>query len=71
MASGRLDAFYEAELKPWDHAAGALVAHEAGASVVMIDWLHPGSTTTLAAAPGLEGPLVELLRRAARKTGSV
>ena len=29
-AAGRVDAYYEADLKPWDHAAGALVAAEAG-----------------------------------------
>ena len=29
-AAGRVDAYYELDLKPWDHAAGALVAAEAG-----------------------------------------
>jgi myo-inositol-1(or 4)-monophosphatase len=33
VACGRLDAFYEAGLEPWDFAAGALIAHEAGADV--------------------------------------
>lgn len=33
VACGRLDAYYERGLKPWDHAAGALVAREAGAAV--------------------------------------
>jgi len=30
VASGRLDAYYEAALQPWDRAAGLLVAEEAG-----------------------------------------
>ncbi|MFF5674921.1 inositol monophosphatase family protein [Streptomyces hygroscopicus] len=29
-AAGRLDGYYEADLRPWDHAAGALIAQEAG-----------------------------------------
>jgi myo-inositol-1(or 4)-monophosphatase len=33
VACGRLDAFWERGLGPWDHAAGALVAREAGAVV--------------------------------------
>ena len=31
LAAGRLDAYYEAALNPWDRAAGELVAREAGA----------------------------------------
>ncbi|MCL3837323.1 inositol monophosphatase family protein [Aeromicrobium duanguangcaii] len=30
LAEGRLDAYVEQGLKPWDHAAGALIAREAG-----------------------------------------
>lgn len=33
VASGRVDAFFERDVKPWDHAAGALIAREAGALV--------------------------------------
>jgi myo-inositol-1(or 4)-monophosphatase len=33
VACGRLDAFYEAGLAPWDFAAGSLIAREAGADV--------------------------------------
>ena len=32
VAAGRLDAFYESGLKPWDRAAGVLIASEAGAA---------------------------------------
>ena len=31
VACGRVDAYYEYRLKPWDHAAGSLIASEAGA----------------------------------------
>lgn len=33
LACGRLDAFWELKLSPWDTAAGALIAREAGAVV--------------------------------------
>lgn len=33
VANGRIDAFYQRNLKPWDFAAGALIAAEAGALV--------------------------------------
>jgi myo-inositol-1(or 4)-monophosphatase len=33
VAAGRLDGFWEADLKPWDIAAGALIVAEAGGSV--------------------------------------
>ena len=33
MAAGRLDGFWECNLKPWDVAAGTLLIHEAGGKV--------------------------------------
>jgi myo-inositol-1(or 4)-monophosphatase len=33
LASGRLDGFWEAKLRPWDTAAGVLIAREAGAKI--------------------------------------
>lgn len=33
VAAGRLDGFWEAQLKPWDTAAGALILQEAGGQV--------------------------------------
>lgn len=33
LACGRADAYWEGQLKPWDTAAGALIAREAGATV--------------------------------------
>ena len=43
---GRMDGFFEHGLKPWDWAAGRLIAEEAGASVVEL----PGDPAGLAAA---------------------
>lgn len=40
LAAGRLDAFFELTLKPWDYAAGSLIVREAGGVVTMP--LEPG-----------------------------
>jgi myo-inositol-1(or 4)-monophosphatase len=37
VACGRFDAFWEKDLKPWDTAAGALIAEEAGARISTYD----------------------------------
>ena len=37
VAAGRFDAFWEQSLKPWDVAAGALIAEEAGGRVTGMD----------------------------------
>lgn len=37
VAAGRMDAFWEDELKPWDMAAGALLVAEAGGRVTGLD----------------------------------
>jgi myo-inositol-1(or 4)-monophosphatase len=37
VAAGRLDAFWEFNLNPWDTAAGVLIAEEAGARVTKFD----------------------------------
>jgi myo-inositol-1(or 4)-monophosphatase len=61
VACGRVDAFYERGLAPWDHAAGALVAAEAGATVADLDGGPPSAAFVLAARPGLFEPLREVL----------
>ncbi len=53
VASGRVDAYYEAGMHPWDWAAGALIAREAGARVDGLSGRPPGNHTTLAANPVL------------------
>ena len=37
VASGMVDGFWEFDLKPWDTAAGILIAFEAGANVSRLD----------------------------------
>lgn len=56
VAAGRLDAYYERGLQPWDYAAGALVAREAGATILGLDEA-PGEPMLIAAAPGLAAEL--------------
>ena len=65
VAAGRLDAHYEHGLNVWDWAAGALIAAEAGAVVVLPE---PGRSATagelvVAAAPGVAAQLLEALDR--------
>lgn len=56
VASGRLDGYYERDLKVYDHAAGALIATEAGATVT-----SPSDSDLIVAA----APLIDReLRRA-------
>ena len=64
LAAGRLDAYYERGLNPWDHAAGALIAREAGARVGGLHGGREGKQLILAAAPGLYEELAAALRRA-------
>ncbi|HEV3226331.1 MAG TPA: inositol monophosphatase family protein [Acidimicrobiales bacterium] len=64
VACGRLDGYYERGLGPWDLAAGALVASEAGARVADLDGGPASGAFTLAAAPGVFDPLRTLLNAA-------
>lgn len=64
VASGRLDAFYERGLNPWDAAAGWLVASEAGAVLVGLDGAGGRGASRdmlVAAAPGLADELAAVL----------
>jgi myo-inositol-1(or 4)-monophosphatase len=61
VAAGRLDAFFERGLNPWDFAAGGLIAAEAGAQVSGLDGKPAGPAMTLAAGPGVFGELHDLL----------
>ena len=76
VAAGRLDGYWEANLAPWDRAAGALIASEAGATVEEFDVAggsgSGGSSSigshlselrvTLAARPGLGSALSDLVK---------
>lgn len=60
VAAGHVDGYFERNLRPWDAAAGALIAEEAGCSVELIgDDVFAGMWLTT--APGLESDLRELL----------
>jgi myo-inositol-1(or 4)-monophosphatase len=62
-AAGRVDAFYELDLNRWDHAAGALVAAEAGLVVTGIGGRPFAEPLAVVAAPSIAEPLVGLLER--------
>jgi len=61
VACGRVDAYYEKGLQPWDYAAGAVIAAEAGARVGDLDGGPTSPAFTLAAPAALWSPLAELL----------
>lgn len=61
VAAGRVDAYYLRGLNPWDHAAGSLIAAEAGAVVTGIAGASAGRDLVLAAAPGIAVSLEQLL----------
>ena len=51
VACGRLDVYYERGLKPWDLAAGSLIAREAGAVVKGLGEEREGAGMLLAGHP--------------------
>ena len=59
VAAGRFDGFFEAGLKPWDVAAGALLVAEAGGVVTRFDGSphELDGAQVLAAGPALHGVL--------------
>lgn len=60
VACARVDAYWESDVKPWDIAAGGLIAAEAGAVVEATDDVAPLSV--FASTPALAAPLAALLR---------
>ncbi|MBU1565356.1 MAG: inositol monophosphatase [Proteobacteria bacterium] len=65
VAAGRFDGYWELSLKPWDLAAGVLIALEAGARVTTIDGdadcMSP-PYSVLAAAPVIHGKMLATLQ---------
>ncbi len=63
VAAGKLDGFWEFKLRPWDTAAGTLIAREAGIRVT--DFAGQESpihtATILAAVHGLHGEMLSIL----------
>lgn len=62
VAAGRLDAYFERGLHPWDHAAGALLVQEAGGAVIGLDGAAPTFRMLIAAAPEVALRLEALLQ---------
>ncbi len=60
-AQGQVDAYFEKGLNLWDHAAGALVATEAGLHVTGLAGAPPGPDLVLAAPPAIHQRLHDLL----------
>jgi myo-inositol-1(or 4)-monophosphatase len=61
VACGRVDAYYERGLQPWDMAAGVVIAVESGARVGDLRGGPPSADCCLAAPPALFEPLAQLL----------
>jgi myo-inositol-1(or 4)-monophosphatase len=60
VATGVVDAYYERGLNPWDMAAGAIVAAEAGARVVT--WESAGARSYIVGAPSIVDELEPIVR---------
>lgn len=61
LACGRVDAYYERGLKPWDHMAAAVIAREAGARVEGLHGRVPNGDLVIGANPALFPQLHDLL----------
>ena len=65
VAAGRFDGYWELSLKPWDMAAGSLIATEAGATVTTLqggpDILLTSPYSLLAAPPSIHSKMLEVL----------
>jgi myo-inositol-1(or 4)-monophosphatase len=69
VAAGRVDGYWELSIKPWDVAAGGLIASEAGATVTNVqgqaDYMTP-PCSMLAAAPELHARMKAVLEEEGR-----
>lgn len=63
LACGRYDGFYEADMYPWDRAAGELIAREAGATVTDLAPPKGNGLGIVAANPALHDKLRPLVVR--------
>ncbi len=61
VASGTLDAYFERGVNPWDHAAGGLIAREAGAVVSGVRNNRESSEMIIAAGSGIHTQLTHIL----------
>ena len=65
VAAGRLDGFWERDLKPWDIAAGALIVAEAGGRVTKMDGqgFNSREGDVLATNGRIHDAMLDLIRR--------
>lgn len=61
VACGRLDAFFETGLKPWDFAAGALIARESGADIHGTEMDRSRRELVVVSAPSITAGLCRIL----------
>lgn len=61
VAAGRLDAYFERDTKPWDHAAGSLIVREAGGVVGGLSGTAEGSDMLLSSNAQLFPQIEKLL----------
>ncbi|MFO7609652.1 MAG: inositol monophosphatase family protein [Candidatus Krumholzibacteriia bacterium] len=69
-AAGTLDGYWEFSLRPWDTAAGTLVAREAGCLVTAADGsgVEVPAASILAAPPDLHAAMLAVIATAERRT---
>ena len=63
VAAGRIDGYFEAGLSPWDHAAGALIAAEAGCVVTGLRGREPSERMVAVSGRDLAADLFALLEQ--------
>ena len=68
VAAGHVDAYWELDLSPWDYAAGALIAREAGAEVLLAQAAYGRGPAVVATRPSLMPAFVKLLLEAGALT---
>lgn len=64
VAAGRLDGFWDRNLKAWDTAAGALIVREAGGTTTALDGqpFTPASGQVLASNGRIHGAMLDVIR---------
>jgi len=72
IAAGRLDAYWERDLSPWDLAAGSILVREAGGFISDLDGGHAilAKGNVVAGNDTMHRELLRLLQDAAREPGS-
>ena len=70
VAAGRIDGFWEQQLKPWDVAAGALIVAEAGGQRHGHGRgaVHPAAAHVIASNGHLHDAMLEVIKRAPQQT---